>query len=240
MVSGALVHCSDDPASPGGGTADAEADVASSSDSSTTDGDFADTNAADATPADANAEACAPTTIFSCEFHYRAERQACTPDAPDASIPRTACPKGCTGGACNTTCDPATTIVDQSTTNDHLVVVGQWQSFTSTTTGVLEKIDIRPNAFGGIAGNLIVYLGEGVSGPVLQTQAYSIASVSGGPYQEFTLTAGVPVQTGQKYTWQLTGATDFYLSTNNPYAGGISGAGASTDLVFRAHVAACR
>ena len=52
-------------------------------------------------------------------------------------------------------------------------------SFTPTISGKLERLEMRPNAFGGISGTLSVYAGEGTSGTLLHQQAYTIASVGG-------------------------------------------------------------
>jgi hypothetical protein len=57
--------------------------------------------------------------------------------------------------------------------------------------------------------------------------------------QTFDLTVPVPVVAGQKYTWELGGATDMYFATTDVYAGGRAAA-ATQDLMFHAWVAPCR
>jgi hypothetical protein len=158
----------------------------------------------------------------------------------DAACP-TACAYGCTAGACNTTCTGPTVVIDQSVADD-FTLLAPWQSFEVPATGVLTALELRPNTYsadGGITEMLLsIYAGEGIGGTRLAQEDFTANSAGGAPFRAFSLTTPVPLQTGQKYTWELTGAKGLYYSNTDTYAGGRA-SNPARDMVFKAHVAAC-
>ncbi len=126
-------------------------------------------------------------------------------------------------------------LIQQEISHDH-VLIKPWQSFTAKVEGVIEKIEIRANVYGGSQGELMVYQGEGVGGQRLHQQTWESPSRGGGPWTVFPLEKPLPVQQGGVYTWELTGAHGIYYAKDNPYPGGRASVG-SYDMCFRVHFA---
>lgn len=226
-------------------------DEAAASDSATSDSAAGDANiasdasldtsladAADAPVSDgASPEACVDAAVSVCVVSAVFLQSNCS----DAAAFQTACAKGCDGGVCYTTCDSPAVVIDQSVADD-FVIIPPWQTFTVATTGILESLEMRPNVYSAngdpTTGMLSIYIGDGVGGTRIHQQAYSIASASGAPVQTFALTTPVPLQAGQVYTWELTGAKGIYYASTDVYAGGHAST-PTRDMFFRAHVAAC-
>ncbi|WP_421876185.1 beta strand repeat-containing protein [Marinoscillum sp.] len=112
------------------------------------------------------------------------------------------------------------------------------QSFTATTTGVLEKIGLN---FSSAATGLTLDIleGAGVAGSVLSTQSINVTATSNGTLEEFTLTTPVQVTDGSVYTLRVTSPSynlDVIHDFNDPYSGGQFYEGGSAvsgyDIVF--------
>ena len=63
--------------------------------------------------------------------------------------------------------------------------------------------------------------------------------MGGSPWQTFELTTPVPLEAGDQYTWELTGAGGIQYGLGNPYEGGIAGNEADLDMAFRAYHQIC-
>ena len=140
------------------------------------------------------------------------------------------------GGAGVGGAGPTCSLDIEQVLTDDFTLFPPWQSFTPQLGGVLERIELRPNAFGGISGVLSIYEGTGVSGLLLHSQPYALPSAAGSPWENFVLTGGgLPVIAGETYTWELTGAGGIRYSSLNPYPGGSMSVPA-LDMAFRTFV----
>ncbi len=126
------------------------------------------------------------------------------------------------------------------------------QSFTADLTGSLTKIELPLGTMGGsYTVNVAILYGDGVGGPVLSTQQFTIASGSTTWYPIYI--TGVNVIAGNIYTIHLTTISscggpicyNWGMDANgNNYAGGtfyysgIPYNGGSTDCAFKTYVMA--
>jgi hypothetical protein len=177
-------------------------------------------------PCDASVNGCSLSTRHTCSNGY---------------LQAQACSMGCANGKCNTTCASPTVAVAQEQADDQTNLI-QWQSFELSKTGVLTAVELRPNVFSDTGDpfnlTLSIYVGEGVAGTRIAEETYVVPSASGGPFRTFTLTVPVPIQAGQRYTLELTGAKGLYYATTNVYADGRTNQ-ANYDVAFRLHFGAC-
>ncbi|MEN0048921.1 MAG: tail fiber protein, partial [Bacteroidota bacterium] len=114
-------------------------------------------------------------------------------------------------------------------------VASVWQSYTATTSGILTRIQLR---FATAAGNrtITLYSGEGTDGSVLGTNTVDVTGT--GVYQvSFDFSADNIKQTsGSIYTIEVDNRDRVYVSTANPYDGGINSTGSDRDMFFRTFI----
>ena len=114
-----------------------------------------------------------------------------------------------------------------------------WQSFTAVNTGELSSVTLRGRHTSAWVGAVRIHAGEGIAGPVL-AGPISISGPASPTNLTFStaLPPGVQVVSGQKYTIAVaTPATyNHAVSRNNPYPGGISSTGSTTDYYFETSV----
>ena len=103
-----------------------------------------------------------------------------------------------------------------------------WQSFTPAVTGLLTKASLK---LATATTNVNIYLGEGVGGTLLHTEL-SVSFIDAATVTTFSLSVGVPLESGVQYTIEAVGTQFARHDSNNPYAGGRSGILAAIDLVF--------
>lgn len=150
-------------------------------------------------------------------------------------------------GTCACDVDGAVGIADQSNLASNAGAGGstQWQSFTVGLSGGLTRIDLgvgSPLSGQSSPGTLEFYVGEGIAGLQLGSQAITLEPVFN-TLQQFVLDSPVPMTSGEVYTYRLTvpdtnvGFVD--LNTTDVYAGGHASSGMDVDLVFRTQVAQC-
>jgi hypothetical protein len=137
-------------------------------------------------------------------------------------------------------------LLDQS----HTVSYGIWgsgeaqaavgQSFTASLTGLLTKVSMQfYNST--CTGNLKIFSGQGTSGALLTSQAFTLSSGSGNI--EFTLNEAINVVNGTIYTMifeKTTGSIDVYNSNDGSYTRGQAyargGFQSNLDNVFKTYV----
>ena len=109
-----------------------------------------------------------------------------------------------------------------------------WQSFTAERTGSLVQVDFNHLNNGIDNGTLVIYKGQGTSGPILHEQQISGTT----DWSSYPLTAEVEVTAGTQYTAELIGVDNFTtaIKSGNPYAGGRHISLSSVDALFRTFV----
>jgi hypothetical protein len=124
----------------------------------------------------------------------------------------------------------------------------QWQSFTATESGRLDKISVFGNGLiGARTGTLTIYRGTGTSGSKIYSGATELPPSSG--LFDLTIGSDVNLVTGQVYTFRLEDQNQVSLpggmtaSTNNKYTQGnyystAYGADSNYDLNFKLWVGA--
>jgi hypothetical protein len=122
----------------------------------------------------------------------------------------------------------------------------QWQSFTATSSGVLQLISIFGNgAIGARNGTLNIYSGTGTAGAQLFSGSVALPPFSG--WFDLPIASSVSVVTGNIYTFQILDPNPvispggMVASENNLYPQGdyfssVYGANSNYDLTFKAWI----
>ena len=137
-----------------------------------------------------------------------------------------------------------TASVDQSQTDLNASAGGtnNWQSFTPAITGELTRLGLQvssPLDGASSPATLEIRFGEGNSGLLIHTQQIELQPL-GMVFQDFWLDSPVHLVAGGQYTYVLSVPSVevgfVFLNTADPYAGGISGHNAGTDLLFKTYM----
>lgn len=233
-----LVACSDSETTPG---PDETSSTDAAVDHSSVLGDGSLPSDAAPTDASSDSDAAEDAAISECDGATNACVVSAWSHCSSSAMVSEPCALGCAANGCNTTCEAAAVVIEQSTADD-FVLMDPWQSFQVASTGVLTALEVRANIYSANGDprslTLSIYVGEGVGGTRIAQQSFNVASASGAPFTTFTFTTPVPLQAAQKYTWQLTGAGGIYYSSTDTYANGRASV-ATRDMVFKAHAQAC-
>lgn len=230
----AIAACSSDEAttepasdaSTGADTATADGDPPTPADASTDDAPTEAATDADAAPCDGSTNACVVSVRYACSA---------------GALASEACGLGCAGTGCNTSCDSASTVIDQSVSDD-FVIIPPWQTFELAATGVLTALEVRANIYSATNTpselTLSVYVGDGTKGTRIAQQSFTVPAASGAPFTMLALATPAPVQAGQTYTWELLGAKGIHYAMTDVYPNGHASV-PTRDLTFKAHAQAC-
>lgn len=132
--------------------------------------------------------------------------------------------------------------INQPSGNSNGSAGGIGQSFTATVTGNLTQIQVRARQNQATTVRFYNGTGSGTNGVIgtpASSQAVTLVDSTSSGFQTIVLATPLPVVAGNQYAFAFDGPVNFFLDTNNPYAGGTFIANYNTpfpafDLTFTA------